>query len=331
MSYILDALRKSEQERQRGTSPGLDAIQVAVRRGPKRKIVWPWLLAAILTLNAVAFVWWIGPWKAGQKPGSESVLSLSNAPAKPQKDAEAVPANGPPERAATPASSPLQGSSSPGSPGKVSPQAVDSGSFAENVNTTDLATRKGPDRPSSSGSKPPSTSLASPPLKAGPAKPADPPKAEAGAASAAVGVQQPPPVKGHEAVKSDDPKRGVAKSAPPPASPAQPPPRPLAPQTQIGAAEMGLIEDLKPLISETRPARKEPEYRQIPASIKNDIPRLSLSFLVYSDKPAERRVTINGKVLREGDEISDGLKLEKITHEGAIFNFKGFQFHKGVF
>ena len=94
---------------------------------------------------------------------------------------------------------------------------------------------------------------------------------------------------------------------------------------------MGLIEDLKPLISETRPARKEPEYSQVPASVKNDIPKLSLSFLVYSEKPAERRVTINGKVLREGDEISEGLKLEKITHEGAVFNYRGYHFHKGVF
>lgn len=65
--------------------------------------------------------------------------------------------------------------------------------------------------------------------------------------------------------------------------------------------------------------------------MKGGIPKLSLSFLVYSDKPEERRVTINGKVLREGDEVTDGLRLQRITHEGAVFDYRGFQFHKGVF
>lgn len=65
--------------------------------------------------------------------------------------------------------------------------------------------------------------------------------------------------------------------------------------------------------------------------MKDSIPKVSLSFLVYSEKPADRRVTINGKVLREGDEVSEGLKLESITHEGAVLSYKGFRFHKGVF
>ncbi len=58
---------------------------------------------------------------------------------------------------------------------------------------------------------------------------------------------------------------------------------------------------------------------------------MTFSVLIYSEKPAERMVNINGRTTREGQEVSDGLKLEEITPDGAIFSFKGYRFQKGVF
>ncbi len=60
MSYILDALKKSEKERQRGTIPDMLTVQDIVAEKPEKHFMWAYLLVAILILNAGVFVWWLG-------------------------------------------------------------------------------------------------------------------------------------------------------------------------------------------------------------------------------------------------------------------------------
>lgn len=60
MSYILDALKKAEKERQRGTIPDMSTVQDIVAEKPKKRFIWAYLLVAILILNAGVFVWWLG-------------------------------------------------------------------------------------------------------------------------------------------------------------------------------------------------------------------------------------------------------------------------------
>lgn len=51
MSFILDALKKSESERQRQDAPGIASIPgTAQQRGKSR---WPWLVAGLLVINLV--------------------------------------------------------------------------------------------------------------------------------------------------------------------------------------------------------------------------------------------------------------------------------------
>lgn len=54
MSFILDALKKSEAERQRQNSPGIASIPHTERRrsGPK----WIWIISALLVVNLAALV-----------------------------------------------------------------------------------------------------------------------------------------------------------------------------------------------------------------------------------------------------------------------------------
>jgi general secretion pathway protein B len=49
MSFILDALKKSEAERQRQNAPGIAGIPQSERRGGSRK--WIWILSALLAVN----------------------------------------------------------------------------------------------------------------------------------------------------------------------------------------------------------------------------------------------------------------------------------------
>ena len=48
MSYILDALKKSEKERRRGTLPDMLTVQDIVAEKPKKRFVWASLLVAAL-------------------------------------------------------------------------------------------------------------------------------------------------------------------------------------------------------------------------------------------------------------------------------------------
>lgn len=74
MSYILDALRKSEQQRQNDAAPAVQSLQrPAVTRSTRRRSLWLPLIVAILLGNAVllAGFWWM------QQPAA--VPSLADA------------------------------------------------------------------------------------------------------------------------------------------------------------------------------------------------------------------------------------------------------------
>jgi general secretion pathway protein B len=72
MSLILEALKKSEAERLRRQSPGL-LTPDPVRR---RARVWPWLLAGLMVLVALAGGWWLG-----QRGAAEAPIAPAPAPA----------------------------------------------------------------------------------------------------------------------------------------------------------------------------------------------------------------------------------------------------------
>lgn len=56
------------------------------------------------------------------------------------------------------------------------------------------------------------------------------------------------------------------------------------------------------------------------------IPELRLDMHVYAVRPADRFVFINMHRLREGEATADGLRVEKITPEGAVLSWQGKRF-----
>jgi len=82
--------------------------------------------------------------------------------------------------------------------------------------------------------------------------------------------------------------------------------------------------------TKTVPEEKIQNIDDIPPSVRQDIPRISISAHIYSNAPASRLVTIDGQVVREGDSITNELQLKEITPVGAVFSFRGhiFQIRK---
>ncbi len=89
MSFILDALRKSDAERQRTAAPGLADVRYAGRR--VRQSIWVPILAAILAANVVLMgVQWFG--RAGARPETAASVPAASGPAAETPAAAAAPA-----------------------------------------------------------------------------------------------------------------------------------------------------------------------------------------------------------------------------------------------
>jgi len=260
MSFILDALRRSEHERQRQTGPALADVPVAT---PKARTN-PWATAAIalLVVNLVAV--------------GLLLLARSNR----EQAAPASPAS------ATPAAS---------APVAQAPQPATAAPI-----TAVPSVPPGPDM---------SSAARTPPMLT-----------PAGPASAAPGrnpleleiVDDAPPVASET----------VARAARPPAGPPAVARAPGGGGTVVyqSLEQAGAV---SPRAPET-PQRNLPTADELTA--RGGLPELKLELHVYSTKPPERFVFINGSRYREGDTTREGAQVEEISREGVVMSLRGNRF-----
>ncbi len=83
----------------------------------------------------------------------------------------------------------------------------------------------------------------------------------------------------------------------------------------------------KPTVSEPAPII---DFHELPESIKQELPSIVISAHVYSSNPMQRSIVINNNLMEEGEYVLDGLILNEITPDGAIFNYQGTLFSYGV-
>lgn len=116
MSYILDALKKSEQQRQRGATPTLHSVQAAPEAPPAQR---PWLYPVlVLVLASAAYaVGTMRPWRTEPAPDAPSAVAVAPAltppahePAPPARPAPSPAADAPADAsAASPGAAPSAG------------------------------------------------------------------------------------------------------------------------------------------------------------------------------------------------------------------------------
>lgn len=147
MSYILDALKKSDQQRQRGATPTLQAAQLTVA-APRRPMLISYGLPAAVLLATGIMIGWLRPWQAQRllpaptPPGTEAVAAkpipvsqpapapLTAPPEMPGKTAQGLPAPNParagqavPTAVASKPNSPAPANSGAPSSGTPSPES----------------------------------------------------------------------------------------------------------------------------------------------------------------------------------------------------------------
>jgi general secretion pathway protein B len=81
MSFILDALKKSETDRQRQTAPALFEVKVAA---PRRRLpAWAITLGVLLGVNLLVVAWFFSRQPAASVPPTGAVVSSVEKPAEP--------------------------------------------------------------------------------------------------------------------------------------------------------------------------------------------------------------------------------------------------------
>lgn len=79
MSYILDALKKSDKQRKHGTVPDPMTVHDIIEPQPKKRNIWPYLVLFVFVLNGAMLLWWLKPWQVSQQ--GNPIATIGGLPA----------------------------------------------------------------------------------------------------------------------------------------------------------------------------------------------------------------------------------------------------------
>lgn len=286
MSFILEALKKADAERDRGAVPDLHAQgllpEAAFEAEPAgRARPWLWLAAGVVLALFAGGVW---QWMAADSAPPAAPVAAAPVAAAP------APAVAPPIPA----------------PAAVAPAAP--ASIAAPVAAAPAAPKTDSARPAPKGTHEPASARRE--AKAPPPTPAETAgKADASHRGGLVATApaarrneaaQPPAEQPAAAATTSAARSGATASPSPPSKGSPTPP--------------------------TIPAEHIPQLAELPDDVRRQVPALKLGGLVYSAAPASRMVLVNGDLQREGSAIAPGLTLERINPKSVVFSLRGQRF-----
>jgi|GEM_PF-2634056 len=349
MSYILEALKKSEQERKKKSVPHVNAAAPREVRNCGRRPFWSCVLALALFLNAGLFTWWLRPWHKGQAPAdvrASTPMDPQNHPhfsvAEPYpvlpQNHEVPQAQGGEKRTAQGKEGGItdRGEASPskGNPFGPSTDSVNRAfSLSPGSPSTALKQPALPEAPlagsESTGHTPPDPSQGEGFQNPGiPPEPSLTAKSESGAVLLIEGERDGrlfrEMIAKHLGEQIERMERSTGEQPPKNGGPSSP--LSLQPEQPLAFTEKPSPE---PEGEKGAPGHL-PTINELPASLRSQFSQLSFSGYVYAKNKSDRMIIVNGKVRREGDQIERGLELEEINPHGAVFNYNGTRFRKSM-
>ena len=296
MSFILDALKKLEQKRQQATLPDLMTVHGTEHHPRGKRMLLAYLLLIALLLNAGILLAWLQPWK------TETAPPPVQARAQNEQQYEAAPAGGEAEDFDN--SNPVK-KSPPVTQKPVMTKSdsafIKTAPVAENILSHAKAT--------SAESKTNNAPLKSETDAPEPEVDEDIDPSDAGPLTQEVTAPYTMDMSRNEL----DTLRSTIRQ------------------------EQNVTEDNAPMPSDqaedvnTSADNSIREFSQLPSEIKEALPDMSISGHIYSNNPMSRMVNINGSIIREGENVTGGLTVDKITLSGVIFTYKGFRFTMRAF
>lgn len=292
MSYILDALKKSDRERQQET---LSPLQHLYETPPSsrdtgilRRRNWPWfLLCGLLILGGlVKMIGW-NQWSNPNPPGPAGEIPPQPAPASMEVAVEAAQQE--PAGQTSPSSTSADAENRR-SVSSLTVQAEWFDDWFQHVPKKDYSLP-------SAGSSPP-----------GEVEGKELPPAISKTATGSKKI--PKPVK----IARDHAK--IVKVLP------QPDPAAVVGQPQ---SVLTVIGQPQPVPAE-KPKSNLPYLQDLSPQVQAEIPKLEFAGHAYALDPSQRLIVINGAIMREGDQIDAATRLTEITWEGVIIDRNGVQF-----
>jgi len=85
------------------------------------------------------------------------------------------------------------------------------------------------------------------------------------------------------------------------------------------------------VMAEPLPDRKLYKLSELPLSVRESLQKFfTITAYMYSSIPSERKVRINDHMMREGQELEPGIRIEEIVPDGVILSYKKFHFFVSV-
>lgn len=252
MSFILEALKKSENERQRKIGPSL--ADVHVREPRSEKPWWAFAVAGLLLINLVVLLVVLLRDDEPESPNQAMQITQPTTPA----------TNVAPAAAPAAANSPM-------------PQIAQAQALAPQPQSPAAAMRPNP-------------------------------AVRSLADEASVDMEG-------GAYPPEHPDLALAASVPPGPSIVRP----------IDGADVNARVRPQVQMPSSEPEEVLPTFRELGGTSAN-LPDLHLDIHVHSPRPAERFVFINMRKYIEGQSLSEGPAIERITSEGVVLNHRGLRF-----
>ena len=87
---------------------------------------------------------------------------------------------------------------------------------------------------------------------------------------------------------------------------------------------------MAPAASGPAPQAAADSRNEMPPALLQQVLAIPISAHIYSSKPAERMVIINGRAVHEGDSLPSGTLVEQITPDGISVSFQGYRAKRPV-
>lgn len=284
MSILLDALRKSEQQRRLGSTP-------SIHGGPERQptggdSAQQWIPLSLIALSAIAMAW-IG-WQQYQLP---TTLTQPDAPAGVAAQ-RAIDAEG--GKAAV-----TQDDRDPGGP------ATEPGQAAQEE------PRLPPRTPVETFAQGNETPQVHPDTASTEASPSVVKKVRVRESFQAYEPETQP---GGDEARQSEPASEAGEAdvvfEPPPAGPP-------GGDSEATARAESLPE---------RAAGEPITYWELPQGVRDSLPELRITVLVYAEQPQDRFLLVSGQRMVEKDEYEGGVVLDEIRRDGAVFLYRKYRF-----
>jgi general secretion pathway protein B len=296
MSYILEALKKSEARRRDGQAPDLTQTPPQTARRPGR---WPLLLLTVLVVGAGSA---LGVWLATNRDADSTEMAQDTGPAQSATTGAGEtgtqttdPADQPTTHVAIAAR--VRRAAGRSRPEPAAPQ--DDGNLTQPAPDTTRGT---------------TTDATAEPTAGVPAT-----------GSAVAGTEAEPGID----VAQDPPPQELPEMSTGTVADAASPPNPLDELT-ARAAEY-LEPRSEPETAEPEPIEPGPPLiHELGWTFRSQLPQLALNVHMYSEDPAQRFVLINMRRYQEGDVMENsGILIQQVVAEGVILNHAGRDFLLG--